>query len=98
RKMVRRPRPLQPSRFHPRVLMWSAAVLPPLSRCKPRDNVSRLKEHHALGTLIAEDWRMLAADAVIIKDREILGGTPVFRGTRVPFQALPGLFRGRTKS
>ncbi|MFI5097331.1 MAG: DUF433 domain-containing protein [Candidatus Acidiferrales bacterium] len=25
---------------------------------------------------------------VIIKDREILGGTPVFRGTRVPVQAL----------
>jgi len=25
---------------------------------------------------------------VIIKDREILGGTPVFRGTRVPVQLL----------
>jgi uncharacterized protein (DUF433 family) len=25
---------------------------------------------------------------VIIKDPEILGGTPVFRGTRVPFQTL----------
>jgi uncharacterized protein (DUF433 family) len=25
---------------------------------------------------------------VIIKDRDILGGTPVFRGTRVPLQAL----------
>jgi uncharacterized protein (DUF433 family) len=25
---------------------------------------------------------------VIIKDPKILGGTPVFRGTRVPFQAL----------
>jgi uncharacterized protein (DUF433 family) len=25
---------------------------------------------------------------VIIKDPEILGGTPVFRGTRVPLQAL----------
>lgn len=25
---------------------------------------------------------------VIIKNREILGGTPVFRGTRVPVQAL----------
>lgn len=25
---------------------------------------------------------------VIVKDRDILGGTPVFRGTRVPFQAL----------
>lgn len=25
---------------------------------------------------------------VIVKDREILGGTPVFRGTRVPIQNL----------
>jgi uncharacterized protein (DUF433 family) len=25
---------------------------------------------------------------VIMKDRDILGGTPVFRGTRVPLQAL----------
>ena len=25
---------------------------------------------------------------VIVKDPEILGGTPVFRGTRVPIQAL----------
>ncbi|MBZ5684476.1 MAG: DUF433 domain-containing protein [Acidobacteriia bacterium] len=25
---------------------------------------------------------------VIIRDPEILGGTPVFRGTRVPFQTL----------
>ena len=27
-------------------------------------------------------------NGIIVKDREILGGTPVFRGTRVPFQAL----------
>ncbi|HKM66925.1 MAG TPA: DUF433 domain-containing protein [Candidatus Acidoferrum sp.] len=25
---------------------------------------------------------------MIVKDREILGGTPVFRGTRVPIQAM----------
>ena len=24
---------------------------------------------------------------IIVKDRDILGGTPVFRGTRVPFQS-----------
>ena len=36
---------------------------------------------------MAEVWRTLPADAVIIKDKEILGGTPVFRGTCVPFQA-----------
>lgn len=27
-------------------------------------------------------------NGVITRDPEILGGTPVFRGTRVPFQAL----------
>ena len=27
---------------------------------------------------------------IIVKDRDIFGGTPVFRGTRVSFQALVG--------
>ncbi len=31
---------------------------------------------------------MLSPDGVIVKDPKVLGGTPVFRGTRVPFQAL----------
>jgi len=31
---------------------------------------------------------MASADSVIVKDPEILGGEPVFRNTRVPFQAL----------
>ena len=31
---------------------------------------------------------MIPATGVIIRDPQILGGTPVFRGTRVPFQAL----------
>ncbi len=31
---------------------------------------------------------MAVADDIIVKDRDVLGGTPVFRGTRVPFQAL----------
>jgi uncharacterized protein (DUF433 family) len=31
---------------------------------------------------------------VIVKDREILGGTPVVRGTRVPFQALLDYLEG----
>jgi uncharacterized protein (DUF433 family) len=26
--------------------------------------------------------------SIVIKDRDILGGEPVFRGTRVPFQTL----------
>ena len=32
--------------------------------------------------------------AVIVKDPEILGGTPVFRGTRVPFQTLLDYLEG----
>jgi uncharacterized protein (DUF433 family) len=31
---------------------------------------------------------MACANDLIVKDPEILGGTPVFRGTRVPLQAL----------
>jgi uncharacterized protein (DUF433 family) len=28
------------------------------------------------------------SNEIIVRDQDILGGTPVFRGTRVPFQAL----------
>lgn len=31
---------------------------------------------------------MASLNGVITRDPEILGGTPVFRGTRVPFQTL----------
>jgi uncharacterized protein (DUF433 family) len=31
---------------------------------------------------------MNSRDSVVVKDPEILSGTPVFRGTRVPLQAL----------
>jgi uncharacterized protein (DUF433 family) len=31
---------------------------------------------------------MASPKDVIVKDADILGGTPVFRGTRVPLQAL----------
>jgi uncharacterized protein (DUF433 family) len=31
---------------------------------------------------------MASSDNVITRDPEVLCGTPVFRGTRVPFQAL----------
>ena len=37
---------------------------------------------------------MLPSDAVIVKNPKILGGTPVFRGTRVPFQALLDYLEG----
>jgi uncharacterized protein (DUF433 family) len=34
------------------------------------------------------------AREIIVKDPDILGGTPVFRGTRVPFQALLDYLEG----
>ena len=37
---------------------------------------------------------MPSRNDVIVKDPEILGGTPVFRGTRVPFQALMDYLEG----
>lgn len=37
---------------------------------------------------------MKGANTIITRDPEILGGTPVFRGTRVPFQALLDYLEG----
>ena len=37
---------------------------------------------------------MIPSTGVIIRDPQILGGTPVFRGTRVPFQALLDYLEG----
>jgi uncharacterized protein (DUF433 family) len=37
---------------------------------------------------------MAASNSVIAIDPEILGGTPVFRGTRVPFQSLLDYLEG----
>ncbi|MGB2664861.1 MAG: DUF433 domain-containing protein [Candidatus Acidiferrum sp.] len=37
---------------------------------------------------------MASPSDVIVKDPEILGGTPVFRGTRVPFENLLDYLEG----
>ena len=37
---------------------------------------------------------MQPVNQVIVKDPDILGGTPVFRGTRVPFQSLLDYLEG----
>jgi uncharacterized protein (DUF433 family) len=37
---------------------------------------------------------MASSNNVIIRDPDVLGGTPVFRGTRVPFQALLDYLEG----
>lgn len=36
----------------------------------------------------------MQANEIIVKDPDILGGTPVFVGTRVPFQALLDYLEG----
>ena len=38
--------------------------------------------------------RILQLIDIIVKDQDTLGGTPVFRGTRVPFQALLDYLEG----
>jgi len=37
---------------------------------------------------------MPSSDSIILRDPEVLGGTPVFRGTRVPFQVLLDYLEG----
>ena len=37
---------------------------------------------------------MSSVQGIISKDPEVLGGTPVLHGTRVPFQALPDYLEG----
>jgi uncharacterized protein (DUF433 family) len=37
---------------------------------------------------------MTMSGNVLVKDQNILGGVPVFRGTRVPFQALLDYLEG----
>jgi uncharacterized protein (DUF433 family) len=36
----------------------------------------------------------MSSNTVIVRDPDVLGGTPVFRGTRVPFQALLDYLEG----
>lgn len=36
----------------------------------------------------------LSEGHIIVRDPDVLGGTPVFRGTRVPFQALLDYLEG----
>jgi len=46
------------------------------------------------GAPLGRHMESVPANEVIVKDPEILGGTPVFRGTRVPFQALLDYLEG----
>jgi uncharacterized protein (DUF433 family) len=49
------------------------------------------------GILGAGEMAMSSAESVVVKNPNILSGTPVFRGTRVPLQLLfDSLERGQT--
>jgi uncharacterized protein (DUF433 family) len=52
-----------------------------------------------VGAIIVRESRRIlmvpANQSVVIRDPEILGGEPVFRGTRVPFRALLDYLEGR---
>jgi uncharacterized protein (DUF433 family) len=43
---------------------------------------------------VDKDKSMAANEDVIVREPEILGGTPVFRGTRVPFKNLLDYLEG----
>lgn len=45
-------------------------------------------------SLQVKEIQVLRVKEVISKDPEVLGGTPVFSGTRVPFQALLDYLEG----
>jgi uncharacterized protein (DUF433 family) len=51
-----------------------------------------------VGAIIVRESRRIlmvpANQSVVIRDPEILGGEPVFRGTRVPFRALLDYLEG----
>ena len=50
-----------------------------------------------MNEIIGTRWRVAMATitgSVIIKDPDILGGEPVFRGTRVPFKVLIDYLEG----
>ena len=56
-------------------------------------------EPQALGILDkkigqCQEFTVSLSQSVIVKDPETLGGVPVFRGTRVPFQALLDYLEG----
>src|SRR5579859_971682 len=62
--------------------------------CRERGGAQLLNLKEPRGKVSVESCSMLPRDAIIIKDPKVLGGTPVFRGTRVPFQSLLDYLQG----
>jgi uncharacterized protein (DUF433 family) len=52
----------------------------------------KLIEHRLTGHIMQSDH--VSSVNIIVTDPDILGGTPVFRGTRVPFDALLDYLEG----
>jgi uncharacterized protein (DUF433 family) len=61
-------------------------------------------DEHFLTVRFADLWknvddrleRLIAAEKMVVEDPEILGGTPVIRGTRVPVHRVAAIFDGGT--
>ena len=60
--------------------MWRSTVL--------MDNVQIAGLHFGIDSTSETKKGRMSDSSVIHSDQEIMGGTPVFRGTRVPFQTL----------
>ncbi len=61
-------------------------IIDTLSAILGRDLPAKLRSRNAI--LALTDIFMTSSESVIAKDPEIMHGTPVFRGTRVPVKAL----------
>jgi uncharacterized protein (DUF433 family) len=70
----------------------------PNPRLSPFDFARRssMRPHSYIlvGSISEQEDVMLPSGGVIVKDPQILGGTPVFRGTRVPFKNLLDYLEG----
>jgi uncharacterized protein (DUF433 family) len=55
----------------------------------PEEHLKALSEYNQ-----TKRWRVMSPRDVIVKNPEILSGTPVFRGTRVPFKNLLDYLEG----
>ena len=68
-----------------------ARCLPSRELQSPKSPIPRAIEWNGSGE---RRTGLVQPNGIIVKDQGILGGTPVFRGTRVPFQALLDYLEG----
>src|SRR5882762_4799080 len=89
--MPLRDRTEQPDSIFPlRSCEGSPCNSPPPAAKRPR---TTRRESEILGAMDGNDMKR-RSESVIVQNPEILSGVPVFRGTRVPFQALLDYLEG----